>query len=90
VASTIGKPCCCCCSSCNSIYHLRAISTHEHCNFLDLELALTVLGRPVCSSSSKLSLPFAKCLCYSNSTAAQGFLTVLLLDHLGCFARGFA
>jgi hypothetical protein len=32
-----------------------------------LSSVLTVLGQPVCSSSSKLSLPCAKCLCHLNT-----------------------
>jgi hypothetical protein len=50
---------------------------------------LTVLGRPICSSPSKLSLPCAKHLCHLNAIA-QGLLAVRLFDHLKHFANGFA
>jgi hypothetical protein len=35
VASTMANLCCCC----NFIYYLGVVSTHQHCNFLDLEFS---------------------------------------------------
>jgi hypothetical protein len=48
----------------------------------NLSSVLTVLGWPVCSSSSKLSLPCVKRLCHLNSTTAQGVFAIHLLHHL--------
>jgi hypothetical protein len=60
VASTMANPCCCY----DFIYRLGAVDTHQLCNFLDLEFGSDRSGRPVCSLSSKRSLPCAKCLCH--------------------------
>jgi hypothetical protein len=59
MASTMANPCCCCC--CDFIYHLACTNVET---FWTLSSVLTILGRQVCSSSSKLSLPCAKRLCH--------------------------
>jgi hypothetical protein len=63
VASTIANPCCCC----DFIYCLEAVGTHQRCNFLDPGFSSNHSCRPVCSSSSKLSLQCVKIVCHLNT-----------------------
>ena len=58
VAPSLADPYCCCC--CEVVYKLEAVGMHQHCNLFSLALVRTVCGRPVRTSSSKLSPPYEK------------------------------
>jgi hypothetical protein len=77
VASTTANPCCC-----DFIYRMAGTNTATS---WVLSSVLTVLGRPVCSSSSKLSLPCAKGLRRLNTAlrpkGARGSVVVKALCH---------
>jgi hypothetical protein len=70
VESTIANPCCCCCCCCDFIYCLESVGTHQRFNLLDPVFSSNHSCRPVCSSSSKLSLLCVNNICHLN-TALQ-------------------
>jgi hypothetical protein len=66
VANTMANSFCCCCC-CDFSYHWEQLASTNAATSCILNSVLTVLGRPVCSSSSKMSPPCAKHLCLLNT-----------------------